>query len=84
MLIHCEMQGQDSHFKICTFPCNQLLWVSVLDIESTNNTGLGRGRVGLTESHGDSPLCIVYIIPQHSTLFASEVETTLIVFYTLW
>ena len=29
------------------------------------------------------PLCIVYIIPQHSTLFASEIATTLFVFSTL-
>ena len=32
---------------------------------------------------GDSPLCIVYIIPQHSTLFASEVLASLF-FYPLW
>ena len=52
-------------------------------MEKTNNTLWG--RVESTESQGILPLAIVYIdSPTHSTLVASEFETTLFVFYQDW
>ena len=42
---------------------------------------------GARESWGVTktfPLCIVYNIPQHGTLFASQVELTLFLFNSLW
>ena len=47
-------------------------------IKQTKYTCSGRaGRVGVTESGSDSHLCIVYIITQHSTHYASKVVLTL-------
>ena len=42
----------------------------------------GEGRDGVTELQRNSSLCIIYIEPQHSTLYASEDELTLFVFYS--
>ena len=37
----------------------------------------------MMELHSNS-ICIVYILPQHSTLYASQVELTLFILYTPW
>ena len=46
--------------------------------------GVGERVAGVTELHSDSPLLYcLHHIPKHSTHFASKVELTLFVFYTL-
>ena len=39
--------------------------------------GVGVGELGVIEFHGDSPLIVVYIIPQHSTPYASKGDLNL-------
>ena len=56
-------------------------------MESTNNTRWGRGKLGkgeweVIELRGSSPLCIVYITPQHRVHFMRGVKTPLLLFYS--
>ena len=53
--------------------------------------GIGEGELGVTELNTNSPpvilllpLCIVYIILHHVTLYASHIELTLFLCDTLW